>query len=585
MSAVPKTTAKSGDEKSQRPGWSGSFWPPISVVLAICLLLAVIPLVQTYVEEIEATVGMFDGAVANIVSLIASFLAFMVAYIWLCWFSGFTFRARRMAFAIPLALVALALALLRFEGVDGYMKPTFAFRWTPRRSNNLDVAASRPSIPGAGQQSTNIQNGAPSAPTESSSFPTNSQAQAQPSTVDLATETPNDFPQFLGPARNNWLPEASFAASWDAKPPREVWRKPIGPGWSGFAVRNGFAVTLEQRGPDEWVSCYRVADGELMWHHAYPARHNNPLGGLGPRAVPTIDQGKVYSQGATGVVCCLDGATGNMLWQDDLLARYGMSQSRSEQLVQWGRSGSPLIVDNMVIVPAGGDGEGKVRSLIAYDKESGNVVWEAGDDQISYASPILADIAGVKQVVSVNETTLAGYDPRDGRRLWTHEWHGNSSGDANVSQPFAVGTDQLFISKGYGLGCTLLKLTPEGDQFSVEVIWESRRSLKTKFTNVAIVGSHAYGLNDGILECVDIETGKSKWKSGRYGHGQVLAIGDQLLVLGESGELVLIAANSAKAEVRGKIQALTGKTWNNLCVTGNLLLVRNGEEAACYELP
>ncbi|QDU30450.1 Quinohemoprotein alcohol dehydrogenase ADH IIB precursor [Anatilimnocola aggregata] len=545
-------------------------FPPIGTCLTVLICLTLIPLVQIYVEEIASVVKVFDGAVANIVSLILAFIAFMTLWIWFCWKSAYSFGSRRAVFAAPLAGVLMAVALLRFEGVDGYMKPTFVPRWYPQHENELDrPTAMAPAVV---------------VPEKTTESPASENVKTEIAGIDLKTETPEDFAQFLGPQRNNWLPEAKFADRWEPQGPREVWRRNIGPGWSGFAVRNGYAVTLEQRGPEEWVSCYRVSDGQPVWHHACESRHYDPLGGLGPRATPTIDGGRVYAQSGTGRVQCLDGETGKLLWEDDLLKRYDLTQATSEGLVKWGRSGSPLIVDNLVVVPAGGY-DSNVRSLIAYDKETGKVAWEAGTDQISYASPIRCTVAGVDQIVSVNEKTLAAYDPRDGQQLWQYDWSGNSSADANVSQAFPVGSDQLFISKGYGQGSSLLKLVPEGDKLAVNMIWESRRVLKTKFTNVTIIGDYAYGLSDGILECVHVESGKSQWKSGRYGHGQVLGIGDQFLVLGEDGELVLLAANPEKAEVRGKIQAFDGKTWNNLCVTGKLLLIRNGQEAACYEIP
>ncbi|WP_425614962.1 PQQ-binding-like beta-propeller repeat protein [Anatilimnocola sp. NA78] len=533
------------------------------VTVAICL--ALIPLLQIYVDEIQTVIRVFDGAAANMASWLLAFIAFCTAWTWFSWFSHYSLGSRRAVSIAPVVFAIIAMACLRFEGVDGYMKPSFVPRWYPIEENSLDQApASLPTASVADSTAPATETGGPG--------------------IDLTTETTADFAQFLGPTRSNWVPDTQLASDWKENPPREVWKHNVGPGWAGFAVRNGYAVTMEQRGPDEWITCYRVADGELVWHHAAPGRHDNPLGGLGPRSTPTIHEGRVYAQGATGLVRCLDGATGKLLWEDDLLKRYGLTQSQAERKVQWGRSGSALIVNNLVVFPAGGEGK-NLHSLIAYDRVTGEVVWEAGDDQISYASPVFAKVAGVDQIVAVNEVTLAGYDPQTGKELWRHDWQGNSSGDANVSQAFPLDGDRLFISKGYGQGSSLLKINADGDKLSAETVWASRRVLKTKFTNVTIIGEHAYGLSDGVLECVEIATGKSRWRSGRYGHGQVLGVGQQLIVLSEDGELVLVAANPEKAEVRGKFQAIEGKTWNNLCLSGKLLLVRNGQEAACFELP
>ncbi len=563
MSVSPQTTSTTSPAASTPP----TFWQRFpnwitSVVVTVCLTL--IALVRIFAEQIETVVPFFDGAVVNLVTLLLSFLTCVTLYIWFCWFSEFNFMIRRIGFALPLAAIVMAVAALRYEGVDGYMVPTFVPQWQPRHKYSLVNVSpeQQPAISESG----------------------NSEAPALKLTADLLTETADDFPQFLGPQRNNYLPGLQIAADWKANPPREMWRRDIGPGWSGFVVRNGFAVTMEQRGGDEWVSCYRVATGDLIWHHASPARHYNAMGGLGPRSTPTIDGGRVYAQGSTGIVSCLDGATGKRLWKDDLLDRYHLTQAEGEQSVMWGRSGSPLIVGNLVVVPAGGK-DSDLQALIAFDKESGQVAWEAGDEQISYASPVLATLGGVEQIISVNEKSLAGYDAKSGKELWKHKWPGNSNADANVSQAFPLASDRIFLSKGYGAGSVLLQLKNESETFSVTPVWESRRVLKTKYTNVTIIKDHAYGLSDGILECVDLETGKSRWKGGRYGHGQVLGVGDQVLVLGEDGDLMLVAANPEKFQEQGKIEALPGKTWNNLCISGKRLLLRNGTQAVCYELP
>jgi outer membrane protein assembly factor BamB len=541
--------------------------PPLSTCLLGSFFISLVVIAQVFAEELEPNLPLFDGAVVNIVSLIFSVSAFLTFYIWFVWLSPYTFATQRTIFAVPLGLVALAMATFRYEGVDGYMKPIFVPRWV------------RPHEASLAQNSATVT--APQV--EPGTTPTPSPPLAARS-IDLKTETPDDFPQFLGPQRNNQLPDTELAGDWKENPPRELWKRDIGPGWSGFAVRNGFAVTLEQRGDDEWVTCYEVATGELVWHHAAPGRHTEAVGGLGPRSTPSIDGGLVFVQGGTGLVRCIDGASGQLVWQDDLLARYDLTQADSEATVKWGRSGSPLVAGDLVIVPAGGKGA-NVRSLIAYHKESGQVAWEAGEDQISYASPVLATISGVQQIIYVSEKKIAGYDLNGGKQLWQHEWPSHSNADANCSQGILQPNERVLVSKGYGVGATLLQLKKVSDQFEVEPVWESRRVLKTKYTNATVIAGFAYALNDGVLECVAVETGERSWRGGRYGHGQLLGVGDKLLVLGEDGDLMLVAADPQKFRQLGKIEALNGISWNNLCLSGKHLLIRNGKQAACYELP
>jgi outer membrane protein assembly factor BamB len=253
--------------------------------------------------------------------------------------------------------------------------------------------------------------------------------------------------------------------------------------------------------------------------------------------------------------------------------------------VAWGRAASPLIVDDLVIVPAGGPKGGPHVSLIAFDKHSGDEIWRGGDQQISYSSPVLATMLGVRQILIVNENSASGHDVTTGRELWSYPWPGGSSTNASVSQAVAIDDNGVLLSKGYGGGAEMLRLShDERGLWYIVSEWKNPRVLKTKFTNVAVRDNYGYGLSDGILECVDLQNGKSQWKRGRYEHGQILLVGNVLLVLTETGELVMVDGTPDGHHELGRLQALTGKTWNTLCLYGNHLLIRNGEEAACYQL-
>jgi outer membrane protein assembly factor BamB len=497
-----------------------------------------------------------DRAAVNVVTEVLALVACLTLLVWFSFFSGYRRRSRMNALGLSVAGVAAFFAAFRVDHVSGELVPSFSWRWSRKPDERLE---------------------APSA----------DDRPATAKMVDLSAGAEHDFPQFLGPDRSAAVPNVKLARDWIAQPPQLVWRHKIGAGWSAFAVVHGHAVTLEQRGELEIVACYNLETGEVEWANSIEARYETVPGGVGPRSTPTIDERLVYTLGATGRLQCLDGATGSCRWEKDLLQEYHISAEQEAAGLAYGRSNSPLVVDDLVIVPAGGPSGGPYVSLVACNKKTGAVVWEGGNRQISYSSPALATLGGVRQVLIVNEDTASGHDVKTGRVLWEHPWPGNSSRNASVSQAVPVPPDCVFLSKAYGNGAALIKLLPGDDGlFTTQVVWENARVMKTKFTNVAVKDGFAYGLSDGVLECVDLSTGRTMWREGRYHQGQILRVGDLLLVLAESGEILLVELSPDHPNmVLGRFQALEGMTWNNIALSGPYLLVRNAGEAACYRLP
>ncbi len=491
-----------------------------------------------------------DLALINIVSAVLAGLMALSFLTWWCFGSGFPPAVRWL---IPVLLLVTASAFsVRYRVVrtTGSLIPMFIRRGEPTADAQL------PAIP----------------------------ARATALDIDLSVIEPVDFPQFLGPQRDSRLLGPELRTDWSKFPPRRLWQREIGAGWSGFAAVNGYAITMEQRGPQEFVTCYVVETGEPCWGHAIEARHETLFGAIGPRSTPTISGGLVYAFGATGVLRCLD-AGGQLVWQRDVLADHGITLAQGEAAVAWGRANSPLVIDDQVVIPVGGPRGGRCVSLVSYNRLNGEPRWENGECQASYASPALLTIAGVRQIVSVNEDFVSGHEIETGRVLWTYPWEGRSDMNANVSQPHVVDERFVFLSKGYSKGAELLELTPTNEgPWKAENVW-AERVMKTKFSNVAILDGFAYGLDDGILSCVRLEDGKRMWKKGRYKYGQILMVGQLLLVLGEDGDLALVEASPDKFVELSRIPALEGQTWNTLCLTGNRLLVRNSDQAACFELP
>lgn len=409
--------------------------------------------------------------------------------------------------------------------------------------------------------------------------------------------TPRDFPRFLGNGYWAEVDGVELERDWKKHPPKEIWRHEIGAGWSGFAIVGNYAITQEQRGDQEIVSCYRVDNGEVVWTHSDEARFDpadfqGGLGGIGPRATPTIHDGKVLTQGATGLVNCVDARTGAVIWS------HNTAEETGADVLTWGKSGSPLVVDDLVIVNVGAPNdeaarEGYDSSLVAYDLATGDVRWTAGNRQASYASPIVTTLAGERQIVIVNAKYVTAHRVDDGEILWEHPWRDEFDSNATTTQPIPLGDDRLFLSKGYGVGASLLKIVKDADgTFAVETLWDPpiKRVMKTKFANTVVRDGYVYGLDDALLSCVKLEDGKVEWKKRRtpeFGHGQILLVGDVILVLSETGELAMVEATPEEYRELASIQALDSAdaTWNTPALAPPYLLIRNSREMACYRLP
>jgi outer membrane protein assembly factor BamB len=316
------------------------------------------------------------------------------------------------------------------------------------------------------------------------------------------------------------------------------------------------------------------------------------LGGVGPRATPTISGERIFTQGGTGIVNCLDARTGGVLWSHDTAKLFGAA------VAVWGKAGSPLVVDDMIVISVGAPTDETTAknydsSLVAFDIETGAVRWAAGARPASYASPVLADLAGERQIVVVNESWITSHRVRDGKVHWERTWAHENDHNASVSQPVPLSGDRLLLTKGYGVGASLLAVErdPQGG-FAARPIWNPpiKQVMKTKFCNVVVRDGFVYGLDDVLLSCIDLETGKLRWKKRRspeFGHGQVMLIGDELLVLSETGELALVAASPDEYRELARMQVLddANVTWNTPAFAPPFLLVRNANEAACYRLP
>lgn len=400
--------------------------------------------------------------------------------------------------------------------------------------------------------------------------PTNSN-ESKPAAAP-AKSTRSYWTNFRGPARDGRYDEIPILTNWPASGPPLLWKQPIGGGYASFVVAEGMAFTIEQRRSQEIVAAYDVETGRELWTHGWDAEFRESMGGDGPRATPTWEAGRLWALGAQGDLICLDSKSGKVQWSKNILKDNGATN------LQWGMSGSPLIVDDKVVVLPGGRAG---KSVVAYNKVTGAPVWRSLNDTQAYVSPMLVTLAGKRQILMVSSNRVVGLAPEDGTLLWESSW--NTDMGINVSQPIVVDANRFFISSGYGKGAALVEITASGDALSARKVWENT-SMKNKFNPSVLYEGNAYGLDEGILTCVDVKTGERRWKGGRYGFGQVLLASGHLIVITEEGELVLVKASPDKHTEVARFPAIEGKTWNNPALAGGRLLVRNQTQMACFDV-
>ena len=507
--------------------------------------------------------------------------------IWAAASRGLSGVSRYAALVAAVVVACGTLTLIRTDGISGEGVSDLEWRWTPTHEEQL--LARGEDVPLGSPRGGTAPSAPPPAamPEESPASATGPAAETIPGTEARPDSTPppaeiasdpaaaktgTGWPGFRGPNRDSVIRGLRIETDWTSSPPLELWRRPIGPGWSSFAVDGDLVYTQEQRGEEEVVSCYRLATGEPVWMHTDPVRFWESNGGAGPRGTPTVHNGRVYTMGATGIVNALDARTGAVVWARDAAADTGV------ETPGWGFASSPLVLDDIVIVAASG-------RLAAYERATGHPRWLGPAGGGGYSSPHLATIGGIPQVVLLRGARTISVAPADGAVLWEH-----SSGQPSVSivQPAVATNGDVLIAAGDamgGLGMRRVAVAKGSGGWTVEERWTSR-GLKPYFNDFVVHKGHAFGFDGSILSCVNLEDGARAWKGGRYGHGQLLLLPEQdlLLVLSEEGELALVGAGSERFTEVARFKAIEGKTWNHPVLTGDVLLVRNGEEMAAFRL-
>lgn len=538
--------------------------PWVERIGAIAVLAAAIVTIPPFLDPSIAGAG--QGFMFYIFSVPSFALAVVVA----------AAAGRRMSQtgrrAAITAAVVIALGfwtLVRTDGVRGDGVSQFHWRWTPTAEERLLAETrSEPTAPAA----------APVIPLAAPVTAPGTAAVSTPETALAAVVVPPaapmrvDWPGFRGRDRDSRVHGVRIDTDWIASPPVAIWRRPIGPGWSSFAVGGDLLFTQEQLGDHETVTAYSAATGEPVWRHRDQARFYESNGGPGPRGTPALHDGRVYTFGATSILNALDAATGRVIWTRN------PAKEHSVPTPGWGFTSSPLVAGDLVIVSASG-------RLAAYDRATGAPRWSRPSKSGSYSSPQMATIDGVPQILLSSGMGVMSVSPADGSLLWEHAW---GEGGAIVQPAVTADGDVLItmVTSTGGEGIRRIAVARDANGWTARERWTSR-GLKPYFNDYVVHKGHAFGFDGNILSCIDLNDGARAWKGGRYGNGQMLLLPEQdlILVISEDGDLVLLGAATDKLTELAKVPALTAKTWNHPVLVGGVLYTRNGEEMAAFRLP
>jgi outer membrane protein assembly factor BamB len=385
-----------------------------------------------------------------------------------------------------------------------------------------------------------------------------------------------DWPQLLGPSRDGVYEGGDIADSWPAAGPPLVWSKKIGAGFSNPVVANQRLILFHRLGNEEVVEALDALSGEGVWSYKYPTGYRDDFGfDPGPRASPVVVGGQVYTFGAEGTLHCLEFATGKKIWSVDTRTQFGVRKGF------FGAASTPLVEGSRVFLNVGGsDGAG----LVAFDKDTGRVLWKATNDEASYSSPVSATFGGKKQIVFFTRRGLTAVEPESGKVAFEQQWRSRSQASVNAALPLVIG-DQIFLSASYATGAALFRVS-EGE---LKRLWSSDDALSNHYATSVHFEGHLYGFHGRqeygqTFRCIDLKSGAVLWEEQGFAAGTVTRAGNRLLILRENGELVLAEASPARFRALGRAKIMPGVVRAYPAVADGLLYARNESTLFCVRL-
>ena len=395
------------------------------------------------------------------------------------------------------------------------------------------------------------------------------------STPLAAVLAANDWPQFLGPSRNGSYVGAPLNEKWPSTGPRIIWRKQVGQGLSGPVVAGKRLILFHRVDDREVVESFDALTGTAQWRHAYPTTYRDDFGfDEGPRAVPVVAAGMVFTYGAEGKLHAVDLAMGKPLWNVDAMRQFDVAKGF------FGAAGSPLVEGGKVIANVGG----KKAGIVAFDAKTGKVLWTATTDAASYSSGVAATILGRRYAVFLTRANLVGLDPADGQVRFQRAWSARQAASVNAATPIVVG-NRIFVSAEYGPGAGVLQF----DGSKLADMWLSDEVLSNHYATSVLHDGRLYGFHGRqefgpVFRAVDLQSGKVLWSTGRFGAGSVTLAGNRLVIVRESGELVLAVASPTSFQQVAAAQILPETVRAYPALADGILYLRNDDTLVAVDL-
>ncbi len=394
--------------------------------------------------------------------------------------------------------------------------------------------------------------------------------------------TAADWPQMRGPNGDGTTDDV-ILTKWPASGPKVVWKEKLGDGMGAVAVVGNSCYVLELKDKNEkkeYCVAFEVSTGKKLWETSIGDTTIKSAGGIGPRSTPTVSDGYVYTYGTYLNLVCMDSKDGKIIWQHDIQEKF-KGQNETKGIKAWGNAQSPIVEGDVVMVAGGGSGQ----TFLFFDKKTGKLLDKTGDEKITHATPTIATINGERQVIFFTQEGLTSFNGKG-----KHLWHADFSWATSTAASPIVEGNTVYCSAGYGTGAGTFTVEKKGADWKANQLWREKGKLENHWSTPVVKDGYVYGLfgfkqyKTMPIKCIELKTGKEIWSEDGFGQGGTIVVGDNILIQGDQGQLVLIKATPEKYTELARAQILSGDCWNNPSVANGYVLSRSKSQIVCLDL-